>query len=487
MSSRRSTGPMVRLVALGVLAASALVPATASRAQPAVPPLPTAVESPPVGNGVIFKMNPLVDIGGGSLDPAAFGYVEEEFLVSGAANVYQYGPTGAVEVKTPAVPYTIRILVRRPENPQRFSGKVQVEGGPVGVEGMAWPADYVLGNGNAWVTILTHALFISVQPLKAFDPVRYAALDFPEFGQNWDIMSQVGRLLKTQIPANPLDGYAVERLYANGWSGTASIWWFYINEGFHQQVRMPDGGPIYDGYLVGEPSGYPPINSTLFPAPIPPGDPRLTVVLPRDVPAIVLHSRPQEAARRRADSDDPNDRYRVYEVAGATHASLSISRAYNQPDEAFEVGGPFGCVYEISRFPFHYYFQSTLARLDAWAARGVTPPPSQRLTLNPDGTVALDEHGNELGGVRSTHLDVPTARYFTNVAAPGGNTTLCNNPHGLQAQQRFSPDELGSLYRNHGGYVSRVFRLVDDLDRDGWLLPADAQEIRAEAAQFDGL
>jgi len=475
----RSLRSMLSAVIVGVLVALA---ATA-RAVSAVPPLPSTAD-PPTGNGVPFRQNALLDVSGGSLNLAAFRYVEEEFIVSGKANVYQYDSTGAVELKTADVPYATRIVVRRPANLRRFSGNVHVEGGP-GADGMPWAADYVLGNGDAWVSIFTHGLRMSVEQLQAFDPVRYAQLDLPEFGLNWDIMSQVGRLLKTQVPANPLLGYNVRRIYANGWSGGASIWWFYINDGFHARFRMPDDEPIYDGYLVGEPSGYSPINSTLFPVTLPSGDPRLTVVLPRDVPAIVLHSRPQETARRRIDSDDPNDRYRVYEIAGATHSNLRVSRAYRQPESAFQSGGPFGCVNEISRFPFHYYFQSTLARLHAWAARGSKPPASQRLALNPDGSVMPDEHGNDLGGLRSTDLDVPIARYVANAAGPGGQP-LCNGANALGAQERFSPEKLASLYRNHGGYVFRVLRRVHELEREGWLLPADATEVLKEAAHFDG-
>ena len=38
-----------------------------------------------------------------------------------------------------------------------------------------------------------------------------------------------------------------------------------------------------------------------------------------------------------------------------------------------------------------------------------------------------------------------------------------------------------------GGYVNRAIRRINELERDGSLLPADAQELREEAAQFDGL
>ena len=61
------------------------------------------------------------------LDLAKAGYVEEEFLVSGTANVYDWAADGSLSVKTPDAPYVTRILVRRPAAAARFSGSVMVE------------------------------------------------------------------------------------------------------------------------------------------------------------------------------------------------------------------------------------------------------------------------------------------------------------------------------------------------------------------------
>src|SRR5437763_111067 len=51
-----------------------------------------------------------------TLDPADLkkrGYVEEEFIVTGTANVYDWAADGGLTVKTPNVPYGTRVLVRR--------------------------------------------------------------------------------------------------------------------------------------------------------------------------------------------------------------------------------------------------------------------------------------------------------------------------------------------------------------------------------------
>ena len=50
------------------------------------------------------------------IDLAARGYVEEEFFVSGIANVYHWETNGTIKVRSSGLPYTTRILVRRPSN-----------------------------------------------------------------------------------------------------------------------------------------------------------------------------------------------------------------------------------------------------------------------------------------------------------------------------------------------------------------------------------
>src|ERR1700704_3110065 len=53
-------------------------------------------------------------------DLAKYGYVEQEFIVSGNANVYDWAADGSLTVKTEKAPYGARILVRRPANAARF-------------------------------------------------------------------------------------------------------------------------------------------------------------------------------------------------------------------------------------------------------------------------------------------------------------------------------------------------------------------------------
>src|SRR6185312_10331783 len=47
-------------------------------------------------------------------DLKKIGYVEEEYFLSGDANVYDWPEPGPAKVRTAKVPYTTRVLVRRP-------------------------------------------------------------------------------------------------------------------------------------------------------------------------------------------------------------------------------------------------------------------------------------------------------------------------------------------------------------------------------------
>jgi hypothetical protein len=100
------------------------------------------------------------------------GYVEEEYLVSGKANVYDWPAGGPAVVRTPDAPYTTRVLVRRPANPRRFSGNVVVEMlNPSNLYdlniGWALMHDQFTRRGDVWVGITAKP--IDVVALKTFD------------------------------------------------------------------------------------------------------------------------------------------------------------------------------------------------------------------------------------------------------------------------------------------------------------------------------
>jgi len=109
-----------------ILASQALVvlafePALAAPTPVPVPQttlVPVALDSYPFG--AADHLNVAEDLG-------KVGYVEEEYLVSGTANVYDWPAPGIATVRVANAPYTTRMLVRRPMRKERLSGNVIVE------------------------------------------------------------------------------------------------------------------------------------------------------------------------------------------------------------------------------------------------------------------------------------------------------------------------------------------------------------------------
>src|SRR5688500_16224243 len=80
-------------------------------------PLPATAQSHPFG---------AADHTRSPQDLSKLGYVEEEYLFSGIANVYDWPAEGPAIVRTANAPYTARVVIRRPKDAKRFSGTAVV-------------------------------------------------------------------------------------------------------------------------------------------------------------------------------------------------------------------------------------------------------------------------------------------------------------------------------------------------------------------------
>src|SRR6185295_12716735 len=255
-----------------------------AHAQFTVPPTP-AVEGPITEGGEMWPGLRPEEPGTTAAD---FGYVTEEFFVSGIAN-------GAA--------YKTRIIVRRPEPAQRFSGFVVAES----MHSNGFAVTFEPARKSFFVRGHVHVEIAAQQSnvnttLKGFNPVRYASLSIPSGQQTSEIIAQVGVLLKSNLSNGPLAPLPVRRLILEGTSQASGVLRTYQSQK-HVQSRMADGSAIVDGYLA---------TSTLGSAP-------MMVV---DVPTVHMPTMTEVnsgaaggAAFRRPDSDDPANRYRLYEVA----------------------------------------------------------------------------------------------------------------------------------------------------------------------------
>jgi hypothetical protein len=494
---------------LAVVCATALSTAGAASAKTPVPhitgPLPVSATSYPFG-AADHQLVPQ--------DLRRHGYVEEEYLVSGKANVYDWPATGPATVRTPNAPYTTRLLVRRPANRHRTSGNVIVE--PLNPSnlfdlniGWALSHDQFMRNGDVWVGITAKP--IDVVALKTFDPARYGLLSFAnprplsdplnctdiqasvdppplrsrltEDGLFWDIYSQVGAWLRSDARSNPI-AHRLRHAYGFGYSQTGGYLVDYINA-IEPRVVASDGRPMYDGYVIGVAGGdfvgAVPLNQCQAAPEVP--DPRL-VIRNAGVPVIKLMSQSDylfALPTRRADSDSNADPYRHYEMAGAAHATPDELYFSAAPADIRKAGRDVPAAscdgFPRSRFPSSIHFDAALTNLDLWVRHRVPPPHADPIAVV-NGAPVLDAYGNVTGGLRSPFVDVPTSTWFGSTAG-GGFCFIAGHEEPLPQAT------LDALYPSHGAYVRAVARDVDGLARKRLLTLPDAVKLIVDAARSD--
>lgn len=452
------------------------------------------------------------------VDLGKAGYVEAEYFVSGRANIYDYASNDGLKVRTADAGYTTRILVRYPANRRKFSGNVIVEllnPSDKYDEDLVWDLtrEYLIENGDAYVGITSKP--VAAEFLKRFNPERYAALSWAnplpadrtcknpgpallpghsspqtEDGLIWDIVTQVGALLKSRSPANPLANFRVQYLYQTAYSQTGAYVGTYIAE-FQRHALLPNGKPIYDGFLIGGAAGVSAINQCATPpehgesgALVRSSEPVIRIMSLTDFYRFGPFSTYLE---RRPDSDTPNDRYRLYEVAGAAHVVATLDRS--TPSQADVLAGGLkpakvACKGPESDFPSQYVYDGALANLERWVRNGIAAPHAVRIAVSkpgdPNATVLIDEFGNARGGVRTPAVDVPTATYYGASTAVGPDTVppTCTI---VGHMVPFDHARLEKLYPTHADYVKRVSADVERLVSERWITVADGQRIKSQA------
>ena len=167
-------------------------------------------------------------------DLSEFGYVEEEYEMSGVGNIYDYvdneAESAEVAISESNVPFVTRMLIRRPENLADFNGTVYIE---ILNSTAHWDDDPIwrmsypsfVKAGSAYVGITSDPLTINFlrnhwggpeifyagrrpYELAPRNRDRYQNLNMDRFGQVWDILSQGAALLKADDnPENPMKGF----------------------------------------------------------------------------------------------------------------------------------------------------------------------------------------------------------------------------------------------------------------------------------------
>ena len=400
---------------------------------------PVATATPEItGPGKFYET--LMELKPGD-DLAHFRYVTREYFVSGTAN---------------GQPYKTRIVIRKPSDNSRFSGLILAES--MHPSGNPWMFHfthrYSMTEGHIGLEILT----TTTQGLAESNPDRYKDLAVGN-GQANEIIAQVGALLKSSRPDNPLAGLTIRKMVLAGSSASAAVVVNYLPA--HMVQRLADMKPIYDGFM-------PTSNGT-----------NLRKI---DVPMIQVPTMRevfQGVGPTRVDGDAPGDQFRMYEFAGMAHIDSRDAAAY-YPDP---------CKLPISRFPLAAYMSVALNHLWQWLDKGTVPPHADRFyvdyNMDKDGSLlALDEWGNVKGGIRNPYVDVPAAKF--GVPNSGAEPPI-KNPHPfIAARGEAAQNQLCGLANYqidvHAGSAEEAVQRQEDLSgesaaaydelmKEGWALP----------------
>ncbi len=445
-------------------------------------------------------------------DIATLGYAETEYAVEGTATSYELQGERGFDGRWPVRPgdeakFRTRIVVRRPSDPDRFSGTVIVEWHNVsaGIDAApdwAFFHRHLVAHGHAWVGVSAQKVgidggsFVEGIHLKLLAPERYADLEHPGDAWSFDMFSQVGALLRRPPDENPLGGGLVaEHVLAAGESQSSACLITYINaidthaqvfDGFFLHGR-PGVGVAIDGVFVSATQRHSLEDTTRS---ISAKGERI-----RDdtrVPVLVLQSETDVILLGSARAKQPDsERIRVWEMAGAAHADTYTISAGRRDDGT--LGGERLAEFMLPTANImigrtdtpinagpqqHYVAQAALWHLVQWATGGAAPPQAPRLELD-DGETGyrVDDLGLALGGIRTPWVDVPTA-VLSGLGQSGESFAVL-----FGRTVPFDAAKLAALYP--GGKADYMERFAASLDASivkGFLLEEDRAEILDVAA-----
>ena len=484
---------MRRSAALAVAGTVALLMAAAGRSSTSAgagettrprPAGPSAALSELSGGNGVFLGDPI------PVNLERAGYVEQEYVASGAATSYtatsplaedgrwSFAPDGTA-------PYRTRVLVRRPSDRARFSGTVVVEwlnvsGGVDADPEWSTTHEEILRRGDAWVGVSAQRIGVDGGPvlvrvdvpgseaaglgLKAIDPARYGSLEQPGDGFSFDIYTQVARAVRSGAG---MAGARPKRVIAAGESQSAFALVSYYNgvqplthafDGFFVHSRggggMPLVGPGESAGIANAIGGTPTTFRTDQDAPV------LDVQTESDVTSIL-----NSFAARQPD----NRRFRLWEVTGTAHADAHLLGSNVQYIE---------CGVPINNGALHVVAKAGLRALTTWIETGKAPPKAPRIDVasGPPIEIQRNADGIALGGIRTPPVDVPVAALS---GAPGPNpSAICllvgsTNP--------MSPEQLAELYPSRAVYKKQYDRAADAAIKAGFVLPEDRAALLAFA------
>lgn len=423
-------------------------------------PVPT-VEGPVTGG--VRTGEPMAAI---VADLDNYGYIEEEYFVSGTARALTSDDNETADYKT-------RILVYRPVDRDEFNGTLAVNWPNVTEQtdvpfSFANKFDYAMREGYALAITSVQKQGTDGSPLalRSWDPERYTDISHPGDEYAYDMFSQAIQafLHRPRPDPDPLRGLTVRNVVAMGISQSANRLHTYLDE-----VQAEHG--LVDGFIP-ESIGAPEFDEDI-----------------RDdlVPVLWVNTETEVRNFGLAGTSDPRDDgglFKLWEVAGATHTN-NYSMTYRDeikkrdhgnvdgsgteaewnPEEVRQYGeqGGSDCPYNL--FPHQYAHSAALHQMNQWITQNEEAPSAPRIERD-DNEPAKDEFGNAVGGLRSPVVEVPVATY---------ESSDCISMRGQTEQ--FDEETLHELYPTHDEYVAKMRSAVNEAVERGWLVESDAEHL----------
>ena len=435
-------------------------------------------------------------------DLAAVGYRSDEYFLEGEA--VRFGPVAGTELGRDGrwqvepvgrAPYKTRLVVLRPVDAATFNGTVVVLWNNVtaGYENFTGgDSAEVFESGFAYVAasvqrVGVHGLPDNPQGLRDWDPERYGTLSIPSDDYSFDIFTQVADRVAPDRPGDvldPLEGLDVRRVVAQGASQSAARLASYLNgvqpltrrfDAFFLVMYFGGGTPLQVGDEVMTVSG----------AAAGAGQPRIPegMHLLRDdlgVPVMVVNTECEATSCypvRQADSD----RFRYWEVAGASHVSLpamASSSPRMERDFGFAIPLDDESMQAINQVSVAPVVDAALHHLQAWLADGIAPPVQPRITFTGEPpAIVRDDNAIALGGIRLPQVDVPLGHNSAIRQAPDIFARL------VGYHESFPDEKVRALYGSRDEYVAQYAEATWAAGAAGVILPRDVESLLAEGEQ----
>ncbi|MDR0999775.1 MAG: hypothetical protein LBL96_03075 [Clostridiales bacterium] len=430
------------------------------------------------------------------------GYAEDEYFMSGTANIYAESESGKPETISSDAPYTTRLLVRRPKDITRFSGNVVLEilnaTANVDIDRMwvnSW--QFFTRQGDIYVGITSKGHV--VDSLLSFDAKRYAPINWanpmpdrtppsgsedwgilsflPQFesGLFWDMLTDCAKLLRDTNGLNPIRDYPNRHIFLTGWSQSG----FYIAR--YLKNFYDPSSPLFDGYLsAGSWAICAPLNACEAPVKLSNGCMPQGSVMGGAEPVIAVNT---ESENRSVfwygDFDEPDFKFRTYQIPACSHDTKYNLMGYCSPIGVFNrYSGVDG---DPLDYPCEVIFNAAFYHLYAWARHGIPAPHAPKIetrmafgrSTDPMGGYAdnvRDVFGNAKGGIRTPAVDFPTGKYTSFSVNKDG---VVNPMFGKV--NPFPPELLKQLYDNLENYRALVTASAYDMIAKGFMLPEDKE------------